>query len=243
MRDNIENFGGDPNSVMIFGQSGGGSKVCTLLTMPAAKGLFHRAIIESGSALRLTTKENSARTAERMLDTVGLTKERAAELQDLPVEQLVSAQLMLSAQRPPAGFGPVMDGDVLPQHPFDPSASPLSANIPIIVGSTTEDSALNRTDFALDDAGLRATVKGLVGEGNVDKVVSVYRQAYPDASPFKLEVRILTDHGGRKSAITLAERKFAQHAAPVYMYVFAWPSPAFGGRYAPCTAPKSRWCS
>ena len=239
VRDNIENFGGNPGNVMLFGASGGGSKACALMTMPSAKDLFHRVAIQSGSAVRLTAKESSTRTAERMLDIVGLAKERAAELQDLPVEQLVSAQLMLSAQKPPAGFGAVMDGDVIPQHPFDPAGSPLSANIPILVGSTTDDSALNRTDFALDDSGLRATVKGLVGEANVDKVIGVYRQAYPDASPFKLEVRILTDHGGRRSALTLAERKFAMHAAPVYMYVFTWPSPAYGGRCAGVTGSMS----
>jgi para-nitrobenzyl esterase len=231
VRDNIENFGGDPGSVMIFGQSGGGSKVCTLLTMPAAKGLFHRAIIESGSALRATTRESAQRSAEKMLATVGLPKSRVLELQDLPVEQMVAAQLTLSVQPPPAGFAPVVDGSVLPRHPFDPDASPLSADIPIMVGSMTDDSALNRTDFDLDEAGLRDAVKKIAGEGNADKVIAAYRQAYPDASPFKLEVRILTDHGGRKSAITLSERKYAQHAAPVYNYVFAWPSPAFGGRY------------
>ena len=230
VRDNIENFGGDPGNVMIFGQSGGGAKVSNLLAMPSANGLFHRAAIQSGSALRSTPRENATKVAERMLAQIGLDKSRIRELQDVPVEMMIAAQATLLAQSPPAGFGPVVDGNVLPRHPFDPAAPEISAGVPIIVSTTLQDAALGRTDFALDDAGLHAQVKGL-GAGDPDRIVGAYRQAYPKYSPFKLLCTMLTDRGGRKNAITLAERKAAQHQAPAYLYVFAWPSPGYGGKF------------
>ena len=230
VRDNIENFGGDPGNVMIFGQSGGGAKVCTLLAMPAAKGLFHRAAIQSGSALRLTSRETATRSAERMLAQIGLDNSRVTELQDVPVEMMMSAQAALGAQSPPFGFGPMVDGAVIPQNPFDPIAPAISADIPLIVSTTLDDAALGRTDFSLDEAGLQAQVKTIAGN-EADRVIGAYRRAYPSTTPFLLLCRMLTDRGGRKSAVTLAERKFAQHKAPVYMYLFSWPSPGYGGKF------------
>src|SRR5262249_56511751 len=126
VRDNIENFGGNPGNVMIFGQSGGGAKTSTLLAMPGAKGLFHRAGVQSGSALRLTPRENATKSAERMLAQMGLNRKRLTELQDVPVEMMVAAQAVLGAQSPPAGFSPVVDGKVIPRHPFDPAARRVS---------------------------------------------------------------------------------------------------------------------
>ncbi len=230
VRDNIENFGGDPGNVMIFGQSGGGAKVATLLSMPSAKGLFHRAAIQSGSALRLTPREAATRSAERMLAQIGIDKSRVLELQDIPMEMMVSAQAVLGAQTPPVGFAPVVDGSVIPRHPWDPTAPEISADIPIIVSTTLDDAALGRTDFSLDEAGLQAQVKTLAGK-DTDRVIRAYRRAYPNANPFLLLCRMLTDRGGRRSAITLAERKAAQHKAPAYMYRLDWPSPGYGGKF------------
>lgn len=233
VRDNIEQFGGDPGSVMIFGQSGGGRKVCTLMTMPSAQGLFHRAIIESGAELRVVTREEGTKMAQGMLDTVGLEASRIPELQTLPVEQLIAAQTMMMGENT-LGFGPIMDGNILPQHPFDPAASPLSANIPVIIGTVRSESAITMGNVprlvSIDAAGLDKEARSMF-KGNADRVLSTYRRLYPQLSPYQLLLRMATDSSRRIDAITLAERKVAQHGAPVYMYWFTWPSPAFGGRY------------
>jgi para-nitrobenzyl esterase len=241
VRDNIENFGGDPGNVMIFGQSGGGAKVSNLLAMPSAKGLFHRAAIQSGAALRSVTRDTAAKAAERMVAQIGIDKSRVRELQGVPVEMMIAAQASLGVQTLPVTFGPVVDGAVLPNHPFDPAAPEISAAIPLIVSSTLHDAALGRTDFSLDAAGLQAQVKALAGN-DADRIIAAYTRAYPGDNPFKLLCAMLTDRGGRRNAITLSERKAAQHAAPVYMYQWNWPSPGYGGKFGPCMAPTSRWC-
>jgi len=230
VRHNIESFGGNPANVMVFGQSGGGAKTSTLLSMPSAKGLFHRAAIQSGSALRLTTRENAAKSAERFLAQIGLTRNRIRELQDVPVDMMVAAQAVVGAQTPPAGFAPVVDGAVIPRHPFDPTAPEVSAEVPVIVSTTLDDAALGLTNFDLDEAGLKTLVKTLAGD-QADHVLSAYRKAYPNASPFLIQARIVTDRGQRKSASTLAERKAALHLAPAFLYLFTWPSPGAGGKF------------
>jgi len=230
VRDNIENFGGNPGNVMIFGQSGGGAKTSTLLAMPSAKGLFHRAAVQSGSALRLTPRESAAKSAERMLAQIGLTKKRITELQDVPFEMMIAAQAVLGAQTPPAGFAPVVDGSVIPRNPFDPTAPEVSADIPVIIGTTLDDAALGLTNFELDEAGLKSILTTMVKD-NADRVLSAYRKAYPHASPFLIQARILTDRGGRRNASTMAERKAAMKRAPAYLYRFDFPSPGFGGKF------------
>lgn len=230
VRDNIESFGGNPANVMVFGQSGGGAKTGTLLSMPAAKGLFHRAAIQSGPTLRLTTRENATRSAERFLAQIGLTKNRIRELQDVPFSMMIAAQDVLGAQTPPAGFAPVVDGTVIPRHPFDPTAPEVSADVPIIVSTTLDDAALGLTNFDLDDAGLKTFVKTVAAD-RAEQVLSAYRKAYPNASPFLIQARILTDRGWRRAASTLVERKAALHRAPAYYYLFAWPSPGAGGKF------------
>ena len=230
VRDNIENFGGDSANVMIFGQSGGGAKVSNLLAMPSAKGLFHRAAIQSGSALRAATRETATKTAERMLAQIGLDKSRIRELQSVPFEMMISAQALLLAQNPPAAFGPVVDGEVLPRHPFDPVAPDISADVPIIVSTTLDDAALARTDFSLDEAGLKAHIKELAGS-DADRVYNAYRRVDPHVTPFLLHCRLLTDRTQRRNAMTLSERKAAQGKAPAYMYLWEWPSPGYGGKF------------
>jgi para-nitrobenzyl esterase len=231
VRDHIANFGGDPSKVMIFGQSGGGSKVTHLLAMPSARGLFHRAAIQSaGSPLRAVTRECATRAAERMLAQIGLTRKRATELQQVPVEMMLSAQASLDAQDVPAGFAPVLDGSVIPRHPFDPDAPAISADVPVIVSTTLDDVSFTRTDFDLDQAGLSNEVMK-IAPGRADGIVAAYRRAFPTSSPFLLLCKMLTDRGIRRNAYLLADRKAALLRAPAYMYLLEFPSPAYGGKF------------
>jgi hypothetical protein len=184
VRDHIANFGGDPSKVMIFGQSGGGAKVSHLLAMPSARGLLHRAAIQSsGWPLRAVPRECATRAADQMLKQVGLTRKRASELQQVPVEMMLSAQASLAAQDVPADFAPVLDGSVIPRHPFDPDAPAVSADVSIIVSTTLDDASFAQTDFDLDEAGLRNAVTK-IAPGRVDGIVTAYRRAFRPPVPF-----------------------------------------------------------
>ena len=190
VRDNIENFGGDPDRVMIFGQSGGGSKVCHLMAMPSAKGLFHAGAVESGAALRSGNRENAARSAERLMTQLALPKSRFRELQDVPYEMMIGAQTAASG----AQFGPIVDGSVVPRDPFDPDAPAISADVPLMAGSNLHDSNLNRTDFSLDEAAAQEQFKTSMG-ADAARIWTAYRAADPKATPTQLLARISSDQG------------------------------------------------
>jgi para-nitrobenzyl esterase len=222
VRDNIANFGGDPNRVFIFGQSGGGAKTSTMLGNPHAKGLFHRAAVQSGSALKLTSREAGTRAAEALLKTLGLPKTRIHELQRYSWKELLQAQ---SETR--ANFAPVMDGTYLPHDPWDPAAPEESADVPVIVSTTLEDAALALTNFNLTEQGLKAIVEQRF-PGKSDEIMALYRKYEPQKSPFLVQAQIFTDSGARRAAVTQAERKAAQGKAPAYMYL--WYAP-LGGKF------------
>jgi para-nitrobenzyl esterase len=225
VRDNIEHFGGDPAKVMIFGQSGGGAKTSTLLGMPAAKGLFRCAGVQSGSALRLATRETATKSAEALLAKLGISKGNIADIQKVSWQQILEAQTGAGA-----GFSPVMDGAVLPHHPFDPVAPPESADVPVIISTTLEDAALGLTNFDLTEAGLEAQLSQRY-PAKATEIHAMYRKAYPNKSPFLIQAQIATDAGGRRSAVTQAERKAALGKAPAYMYLWTYESPGFGGKF------------
>lgn len=240
VRDNAEAFGGDPRNVMIFGESGGGAKVCTLLAMPAARGLFHRAAVQSGAWLRGIEREDANRTAKALLDELGITPQRIDDLQNVPVEKLLAAHTGAMQPLPPrrgelrTGYSPVVDGTIVPHHPFDPGAPSLAANIPILVGCTEYEATLfyvrDESAFSLDEAGLRVRVSDMVGDADADRLIAVYSKARPGTTPSDVFFRVATDRIFRRDTIRLAERKFAQGAAPAYLYYFAWKSPALSGR-------------
>jgi para-nitrobenzyl esterase len=231
VRDNVERFGGDPKNVMIFGESGGGSKVSTLLGMPAAKGLFHRAAIESGPALTATSRDAATRTATAFLTNLGLDKTKLDRLQTLPTQQLIEAQSMTRG-----GFSPVHDGAVIPENMFEPVATRISEDVPLLIGSNKDEGTfLLQSDaelFTMDEAGLRSRVKNALGSDDAaNRALDLYRKTYPGARPTDYWVQIYTDRSMRMRSIALAERKAALNKAPVYMYFFAWNTVGFGGKY------------
>jgi para-nitrobenzyl esterase len=252
VKTNISSFGGDPNSVLIFGQSGGGSKVGTLMGMPAAKGLFHRGVIESGSGLRQGTHDRSGPLAAALIAELGLTKDTIDKIQDLPNEQIVQASL--SAQRKIAaagrgrggpgggggGFAPVVDGKNIPRHTWDPTASEFSANVPLMVGTVLNEmtNSVQMGDATLDAMDMDEMRKRVTAQrgAKADEIIATFQKAHPNATPFELLSRI-TAMSGRINALTQAERKAAQNAAPAYVYWFQWQTPVLDGR------PRAFHCS
>jgi para-nitrobenzyl esterase len=227
VRDNIERFGGDPARVMIFGQSGGGAKTSIMLAMPSVRGLFHTAAVQSGSIVRLGTREQTTKAAEALLAKLGISKRSIPDLQKLSWQQILEAQSSLDSS---AVFTPVVDGNVLPHQPFDPIAPPESADVPLIVSTTLEDSALSLVNFDLDEKGLRTIMAQRYGE-KAGPMLALYRARYPNKSPFLIEAQIATDVGLRRNAVLQAERKAASGKAPAYMYLWAFESPGFGGKF------------
>lgn len=229
VRDNIERFGGDPNRVMIFGQSGGGAKTSVMLGNPQAKGLFHRAAVQSGSALRLATREDSAKLSTALLKQLGISPRDAKALRAVPWQDILAAQTAVAFA---AGgqFGPVLDGTYFPHHPFDPVAPAESADVPIIVSTMMEDAALRLTNFDLDEAGLHKVIAGRYGD-KADAIIAMYTKAWPNKTPYLIQAQIFTDSGFRRSAYAQCERKAALGKAPAYAYLWEWPSPGFNGKF------------
>ena len=227
VRDNIERFGGDPQKVMVFGQSGGGSKTSTLLAMPSAKGLFQRAGVQSGSTIRSATREEAAKTAEALLAKLGITKGNIAKIQKVSWQEILEAQTVLGTG---VSFSPVVDGTVLPHHPFDPTAPAESAAVPMIISTTLEDAALGLTNFNLNEVDLKRMMTEKFGP-KAEPMLAFYRSRYPNKSPFLIQAQIATDAGSRQSAILQAERKSALEKAPAYMYLWAFESPGFDGKF------------
>jgi para-nitrobenzyl esterase len=240
VRDNIAGFGGDPGNITIFGESGGGAKVSTLLAMPRAKGLFHRAIIQSGAAVRLRTKERALALTECVLRHLGST---ADLIQSVPVADLLAAvepaQKALGPSSTPLfdryPFGPVVDGDVLPAQPFDPVASAIMADIPLIIGDMKNETAnflavidpvWNRT---LTEAEMEKRVSTVAGS-HTGRVIELYEQLYPKLNPAERLIAITTDSNFRIRSLVLAQRRVALKRAPVWMYSFEWETPVLGGK-------------
>jgi para-nitrobenzyl esterase len=264
VKDNVAAFGGDAGNVTVFGQSGGGGKTSMLTAWPSAKGLFHRAIIQStivDTAVRGLTKDQSSQAAEALLSRLGVKANQPDQidtLQNLPVERLMSAlvggdgpagevarDVRPGAAQPLTGdlslrFTPVVDGRWLPRHPYDPDASPVSADIPLLCGSVETESVPYQgitdpywTTSEIDATSLHDRVKRSLGasDADVDRVIAIYRAHRPKASNMDLATIVASDNGVlRTSEYTIAERKVALGRAPVYMYYFNWYSPLREGR-------------
>jgi para-nitrobenzyl esterase len=235
---NIEAFGGDPSNVMVWGESGGGAKTSCIYAMPQATAYFHKASIESGPGVRMTAREEGTRTARWALEQLGLSVKEAHQLQEIPAAKLLQVQL----NPPPngsmslfggrkgigasgvGGFSPVVDGLVLPAHPFDPTAPAISARKPLIVGANRDEIVFfnmfggDKSIFALDEAGLGARIGAQFGP-NAPQLLAAYRKSRPDASPSEIAVAIESAAFAGAGSILIAERKAAQSQAPVFAYL------------------------
>lgn len=235
VRDNIAAFGGDPKNVTLFGQSGGGGKVSTLMAMPGAKGLFQRAIVQSGAAIRGFTRKAATKTADEFLSRLSLTPKDVDKLQSLSMEQILATTDTQKGKRPPLAMSPVVDGHTLPGNPFDPTAPAQSADIPLLIGTTeTEVTFFPGTQIdPIDDADLHTRVKNIVrkaSDAQVKQLIAAYRGGRPKDSNTDLFLIISSDAGFRASVLTEADRKAQQAKAAVYQYYFTWRSPVREGK-------------
>jgi para-nitrobenzyl esterase len=231
---NIDKFGGDPDRVMIFGESGGGAKVCMLLASPAAKGLFHSAVIESGPGIKVEEREPATKAAEALLIELAITKENLAEIHKLPTDRILTAYFAATAKLAgQGGFGPVIDPVILPDHPFYPKAPSISANVPIMVGwNKTESTAFSLGQdelWALDDEGLKKRVE-MIASAEAEKLIGLYRKNYPNMSPSSIYFHIASYSGMGSGSVTIAERKMALGKAPAYLYRLDWETPVLNGK-------------
>jgi para-nitrobenzyl esterase len=230
VRDNIASFGGDPGNVTIFGESGGGWKVSLLLAMPAARGLFHKAVIQSGPGLSGKPVADADKIARQLL--TDLMVESPEGLAGLSTETISRASVKVAGEVMRL-YTPVVDGTVLPRDPFEPDASPLNADVPVLIGTNKDESTLfmlGHPKFgAFDDEDLARHARASAKD-KADDLVAALRVAYPHYDQTHLAAAVGTTTGMWKGSVTLAERKAAQNAAPVWMYMLTWETPVSRGR-------------
>ncbi len=243
VRDNIAGFGGDPANVTIMGQSGGGAKVCMLTAMPSAKDLFHKAVVLSGASRRMADKDFSEKLGAAVLKEAGLSANELDKLQAMPWKDFYAvatkAQQAVAREAGPGGglrrgFSPVVDGSILPQHPYDPEGAPTAANVPMIISSVQDEMSPSWFDSKLESITMDQVVEQLkkragFGPGLGDKAqaaVESYAKAFPDKRPVEIWSLVSSN---RSSVVALADVKSRQ-PAPVYVNWFTWQPPLFDHR-------------
>lgn len=241
VHENIEAFGGDPQNVMVFGESGGGAKTSCIYALPAAKDYFNKVSIESGPGVHMTPRDLATETARMVLNELGLSDKEVRKLKEVPAQKLVEVQEALAQKRlggltlsggrqgmvisRPGGFSPVVDGTYVPHHPFDPTAPAISRDKPLMVGTNRDEMAfffLERKEngvFTLTEDELKSRLDKEFGP-NAKKVLATYRKSGPDVSPADLYIAITTARAMWLGSIEIAEKKYEQKSAPVYMYMF-----------------------
>jgi para-nitrobenzyl esterase len=251
VHDNIANFGGDPDNVTIFGESAGGFSVGSLLALPKARGLFHKAILQSGAAHTAhTTVESAKHVASTFLELLSISPNDIDDLRSLTVEQLLEGQkeLVAKASDPNSDIGslslrPVVCDEVLPQLPIDAVAGGSADNIPIMVGTNLDEAKLfntmNEGLSEMDEARLLRRSQRLIPTGDVSSLIENYRKAREErgmpTTPAELFMALQTDKAFRMPAVRLAE-SHSRRNQPTYMYLFTWASPLRGGVLGACHA-------
>ena len=228
IHNNIEAFGGDPNCVTIGGQSGGGGKTSTLMAMPSAKGLFHRAVVQSGSTLRQQEPERSKALGVAVVEELGLKPGPDVDLSGFTYEELVAAGNH-ATRRVGGSFGPVVDGKYLIQHPFDPMGAEVSKDVPMLIGSNLNEFTYTN-NVVLDMEQVKARLGSRLGD-KFDQYVADFESVYPGQAPKEL---VYTDFRTRGNVIRQATAKQAQGGANAYVYLFSWKSPVNDYALAAC---------
>ncbi len=236
VRDAIAAFGGDPGRVTVFGQSGGGAKIATLMATPGAAGLFHRAATMSGQQVTASGPLNATRRAEAWLEALGLPRDRIGEVRTLPVERLIEAT---AATDPILGgglyFGPVLDGRTLDRHPFYPDAPAQSAAVPMMIGNTREETLAflggdpANAELTWDTLPARMTPAQMRIDVAPEAVVAWYRARHPEMTPDQVLIRATTAARSWRAAVIEAEAR-ARQGSPAFVYQLDWPARLPGGR-------------
>ena len=243
VRDNIANFGGDPDRVMIYGQSGGGSKVTCLMGMPSAKGLFHRASVQSGGGGNFPSGEQSKEYARQVMKELGLQPNDLASLQKMEWPKLNSAANAAAAKinprfrgfffgpptpgaPPRVGSSPTVDGRIIPMRSFFDGAPELTKDVPMLIGSVSEEG--NRMASNPSEEEWHATLTQEFGATKATAIVAAMKKAHPEKAIRTLSYGV-AGLGGRNHVVDMATMKYKLHAAPVYQYFFTWQSPILDG--------------
>jgi para-nitrobenzyl esterase len=245
IKRNIEAFGGDPDNVTIFGESGGAMKVSALMAMPAAKGLFSKAIMESGATTRFLAPAEATQTTRRLLDELGLSSADAARLRHVPQDELARAAIQIVEKDglwdiSKLPFGPVLDPGTLPFHPSDSGGIELSARVPAIIGTNADETAwllalAGAIPEPLDDQELARRIGSHypdLAEAEISWRIAHRRNEQPGITRQALLVRITSDLWMGDHAVARAETRSRAGSAPSYLYLFDWREPMFGGEWA-----------
>ena len=227
VRDNIQGFGGDPNCVTLLGQSGGGWKVSTLLGMPAARGLFHRAVIQSGSLVSHAPAAVTGSVAQAFIKQLGLASATLDRIEHLSWSELLAAQTAIGAH----AFAPTLDGRHIPAHPSDAAAASQSDHVPLMISTTLDDAGIFFDRFDMTEQELTDTLSASFG-AKAANLHKTYRAHFPARSPYLLHSQLMTDLGFARFAHAQAENRASrQGGAPVYKYLWEWTCPAFEGKF------------
>ncbi|WP_129641181.1 carboxylesterase/lipase family protein [Peristeroidobacter agariperforans] len=237
VRDHAEAIGGDPQRIMVFGQSGGGAKIATLMAMPAAKSSFHRAATMSGQQITAAGPRGATQRARTILETLKIAPSDAAKLNDVPTADLVAATRANDPSMVGRNiyFGPVLDHSALPRHPFYPDAPPLAASIPMIIGNTLDETrAFLGNEPGVEDLTWEELPERLLPQLHVDiqpeYVIAEYRKLYPKYSATEVFFAATTAGRSWRGAVIEAELRAAQ-GSPAYAYQLNYRSPLENGRY------------
>jgi len=246
VRDNIQNFGGDPDRVMIYGQSGGGSKVTTLMGMPSASGLFHRASAQSGGGGNIPTRDQQKELSRLVMKDLGLASNDIQSLQKMEWSKLMAAGNAAAGKinppgapmgpgapgKPRVGWSPCVDGKVINMRSFFDAAPEVSKNVPMLIGSVSEEG--NQMSSRPTEQEWHANLAKTYGEEKATAIVATLKKAYPEKKIQTLSYMCsgrpgLNGLSMRNNVVKMAKLKHDLNAAPAYAYYFTWQSPMLDG--------------
>jgi para-nitrobenzyl esterase len=256
IRKNISNFGGDPDKVMIYGQSGGGSKVTCLLGMPSASGLMHRAGVQSGGGGNIPSAKQSREFSHRVMMELGVSKGDIARLQKMDWATLYAAgQKVAKDMNPPArgltgpgsappaaprvGWSPTVDGELVTLRAFHDVAPEISKHVPLLIGSVSEEGMQYHLDPT--EAQWRAELASAYGAEKADALIAAMKQAHPEKAIRTLSYGV-QGLNARNNVQRMVKLKYEQHAAPVYQYWFTWQSPQLDGLFGAWHTSELAFC-